>query len=184
MKCLSALRKCPPNWEKKVHDTIFMETFIHLRLAVCKGLLTGRPWTLFIFFFPRDLHNCLPSSLPLHKLYSVTALWRVCDDFLLNSTIFIFFSEPLPLKALNKFTIWLLFLFWDVWTYILKQNMCIFSRDRFQSRFFYGIDLIKREIQLISLKFIFMYLYSMRHYRHINLILDLIPFEKMIWISL
>jgi len=35
-------------------------------------------------------------------------------------------------------------------------------------------------MKLLSLKFISMYLYSVRHYRHISITLEPIPFDKLI----
>lgn len=133
------------------------------------------------FFSQQTLHHFLSFSLHSWKTYTVTALWRISGHFLQNSISFFFFSYSFILKAINKIIIWLLFLFWSKFTQILKLNMCNLSCGGFKV-VFYGIDLIKRADRLISLKFVFMYLYSMRHYRLTKFILELIPFDKMILI--
>lgn len=116
----------------------FMKIMIYLQLSVCKGLLPSYPWTLFIIFFPKDPPAFFAFPTTLTKALSCDSLmkrqWWLSPK--LNNSHF--FSELLLLKVLNKFTIWLLLLFWDVWTQILKLNTCIFSCGRFQSSFLWN----------------------------------------------
>ena len=129
-----------------------MKIMIYLQLAICKGLLPSCPWTLFIIFFPRH---------PPAFFAFLTTLTKAlcCDNFTkghwwlspeLNNSHFFF--EPLPFKALNKFTIWLLFRFWDVRTQILKQNVCFFSCGSSQSSFSV-LDIMTDEVAFTEVHF-------------------------------
>lgn len=164
-----------------------MKIIVYLHLAICKGLLPCCPWIFFIYVFffskrPSSIFAFLTTlTTPLCYSSLMKGQWRLSPE-LYNSR---FSPELFPLKPLNKSTIWLLFWFWNILIQILKLNIYIFFFPEEGLRVvFYRIDLIKSQTQLISLKLIFMYLYSMRHYRHINLKLELIPFNRIIWIGL
>lgn len=173
------LRKYPHSWENKAlygfneNQDLFTDSYL------C--LLPNCPYTLFIIYLSTDPASFSVFLTTLMKDLYCDSLTEDQWSFLQNSTSFFFFSDSFILKAINKIIIWLLFLFWGKFTQILKLNMCNLSCGGFKV-VFYGIDLIKRADRLISLKFVFMYLYSMRHYRLTKFILELIPFDKMILI--